>query len=75
MNVIRLAVCIGAASALAGCTTDNQLARAAPAASSSSHSIVTDSLYVARVEAIARRRGIGVTWVNPPVKRLDTAKN
>ena len=25
-----------------------------------------DALYMARVEAIARQRGIGVVWINPP---------
>lgn len=29
--------------------------------------ITADEAYMARVEAIARRRGIDVTWVNPPV--------
>jgi hypothetical protein len=27
-----------------------------------------DELYMARVEAAARRRGIDLTWVNPPRK-------
>lgn len=30
--------------------------------------IETDEEYVARVEAMARRRGVGVTWVNTPTK-------
>ena len=30
--------------------------------------IETDEAYVAKVEAMARRRGVGVTWVNPPRK-------
>ncbi len=33
-------------------------------------SIVTDAEYVAYVEAVARRRGIGVQWVNPPKRRV-----
>lgn len=32
--------------------------------------IVQDDAYVARVEEIAKRRGVGVVWVNPPKKRL-----
>lgn len=28
-----------------------------------------DDAYIATVEAIARRRGIHVTWVNPPTRR------
>lgn len=31
--------------------------------------VVTDAEYVSYVERTARRRGIGVTWVNPPSKR------
>lgn len=31
--------------------------------------VVTDDEYVSYVERTARRRGIGVTWVNPPSKR------
>jgi hypothetical protein len=30
----------------------------------------TDALYVAKVEAIAKRRGVHVRWVNPP-RRAD----
>ena len=32
--------------------------------------ITGDSEYVARVEQIARRRGIEVKWINPPVRRV-----
>lgn len=32
--------------------------------------IVTDDAYVAKVERIARRRGIEVHWVNAPTKRV-----
>jgi hypothetical protein len=30
--------------------------------------LTNDELYMARVEAYARRRGIDLTWVNPPRK-------
>ena len=33
-------------------------------------SVVTNDAYVAIVERTARRRGIGVTWVNLPTKHL-----
>lgn len=33
-------------------------------------SVVQDTEYVARVEQLAKRRGVGVVWVNPPKKRL-----
>jgi hypothetical protein len=35
--------------------------------------VVQDQAYVQRVEQIAKRRGIGVTWVNPPTKRRVAA--
>lgn len=28
-----------------------------------------DAAYIATVEHIARRRGVGVQWVNPPLRR------
>lgn len=56
---------------LAGCATSGSTASVAPAAApvASGDRIEQDSAYVQRVEQIAKRRGIGVTWVNPPVKR------
>lgn len=33
-------------------------------------SMVTDSVYVAVVENIAKQRGTKVMWVNPPKKRV-----
>ena len=33
--------------------------------------VVQDGEYVARVEQLAKRRGVGVVWVNPPKKRLQ----
>lgn len=38
-------------------------------------SFVTDDAYVAYVERVARRRGIGVTWVNVPSKRVVKDEN
>lgn len=51
---------------LAGCATtgESSQARATPAM------MQTDGAYVARVEQLARTRGIAVTWVNPPEKRV-----
>lgn len=37
-------------------------------------SIVTDDAYMAYVERTARRRGIGVTWVNLPTKRVTAGQ-
>lgn len=53
----------------AGCaTTSESTARAAPARWSG-QTIVQDHAYIQQVETLARRRGIDVTWVHPPVKR------
>jgi len=42
---------------------------AARVADPAARRIVTDTDYVARVEREARRRGLGVQWINPPVRR------
>lgn len=65
------AVLVAASVLLAGCATSGPSASVAPAAApaASGDRIEQDSAYVQRVEQIAKRRGIGVTWVNPPVKR------
>ena len=33
-------------------------------------SVVTDNVYVATVEYIAKQRGTEIMWVNPPKKRV-----
>ena len=51
---------------LSACASmDGQSAAIAP----SSTTIGVDGAYVGRVEQIALRRGIEVTWVNPPTER------
>lgn len=55
--------------AMAGCTSMEPRAQAAPQA----QALTAEELYVARVEQIARRRGIDVTWVNPPKFNGNTA--
>jgi hypothetical protein len=37
--------------------------------------IEQDHAYMQQVEQVARRRGIGVTWVNPPMKRRVRSTN
>lgn len=57
--------------ALAACaTTGERSSQNAPAAGSSVAVIQQDAEYVNAVETIARRRGIGVQWVNPPTRRV-----
>ena len=53
-----------------GCATTTGASTArTPAAPSSDRAIDQDHAYIQRVEQIAMRRGIGVTWVNPPTRR------
>lgn len=53
-----------------GCATTPEPAAARLAApASAGPTIETDHAYIQRVQQLALRRGIGVTWVNPPVKR------
>jgi hypothetical protein len=56
------------ATGLAACaSTDDRSARATPQMAP----IDVDQAYIARVEEIARRRGLEVQWVNPPTTRQD----
>lgn len=48
--------------AMAGCSSMERRGEAAPRA----QALTTEEAYVARVEQLARRRGIDVTWVNLP---------
>lgn len=67
----RLVVLSLAALVVAGCasTTEKESATLMPTAKPGS--VVTDAEYVAAVEQIARRRNIGVVWVNLPTKRVN----
>lgn len=59
----------------AGCATTEPRSAYAPAPASSPRTVEQDGEYMARVEQIALRRGIGVTWVNPPIKRKAAPKD
>ena len=54
---------------LTGCAGTHETVRQDPPMSPAG-SIVQDDQYVSVVENIAKQRGIQVTWVNPPKKRL-----
>ncbi len=56
---------------LASCAGTHELSRStAPAAVPASATPMTkDDIYVARIEEIARRRGVQVVWVNRPRDR------
>ncbi|ALN56850.1 MULTISPECIES: hypothetical protein [Lysobacter] len=62
LSVLGLAACAG---------TQSKSAYVEPAAVGAPQSapLTRDEIYVAQVERIARRRGIGLVWVNPPPKR------
>ena len=51
-------------------SSQEQASYVAPEHVGSTATVVTDQAYIAEVERIARRRGIGVHWVNAPTKRV-----
>ncbi|QDW66052.1 hypothetical protein [Luteimonas granuli] len=55
---------------LAGCASSGGMASAAPQPYQAPDEVTTDTAYVAAVEHVARRRGVRVHWLNPPLKRL-----
>lgn len=59
-----------------GCATTSETAsRMTPAPASSERTVDQDHAYIQQVEQVALRRGIGVTWVNPPTKRKARSTN
>ncbi len=60
---------LAAAALAAGCATTSEPTARAVQAPSDGVVIEQDSAYIQQVEQIAMRRGIHVTWVNPPSKR------
>ncbi len=66
-----LPFCIVAALALvaSGCATTSEPTAYVAPPPASGPVIEQDAAYIQRVEQIALRRGISVTWVNPPSKR------
>lgn len=56
---------------LASCASTHELSRSTqPAAAPTSETPMTpEDMYVARIQAIAMRRGVQVVWVNRPQKR------
>ena len=64
MSVSGMAIAAAAGLLLAGCASDgsSQLTRR-------EGSMQNDSEYIAAVEQLARKRGTGIVWINPPDKR------
>lgn len=67
---LRSAVLLLPVLGLAACAGMQERSSAAFVPPQRAPSIMDDELYIARVEQIARRRGIEVVWVNLPRKRV-----
>ncbi|QNP40045.1 hypothetical protein [Lysobacter solisilvae (ex Woo and Kim 2020)] len=67
---LRMAVLSASVACLAACASSGGTASNSPAAHKTypETRLSNDELYMARVEAAALRRGIGLQWVNPPRK-------
>ena len=55
---------------LAACANSSGIARR-PVVQPQPGTLVTDAVYVSRVERLAGRRYMQVHWVNPPQRRVD----
>lgn len=66
----RLLRCVLSASlaCLAGCASQAPMRYAESPATAPAPETVRDVEYMAAVEHVARRRGVQVRWVNPPLK-------
>ena len=67
---LRMAVLSASVLCLAACASSGGTTSYTPSAQQTyaDTRMSNDELYMARVEAAARRRGIDLTWVNPPRK-------
>jgi len=74
MKPLRIAIVSLTMYGLAACATTDERSslRQAPEPQTpqASAPFAVDGDYVSRVEAVARRRGIHVQWINAPKKRL-----
>ncbi|WP_411834418.1 hypothetical protein [Pseudoxanthomonas mexicana] len=69
-RLLRIALPVLSVLLLPACAGTQQMARSTPAAQPQNQTVITtDGAYIAYVERIAKRRGIQVNWVNPPLKR------
>lgn len=66
MKTMLMAVISMSLLGLSACATTSETASRAPARDLQETRMSNDEAYMAQVEAIARRRGIDLTWVNPP---------
>jgi len=68
--MLRLAVVVSTCSLLAACASTGGTASAPPP---EPRQLTAEQQYIAYVERIAKRRGISLTWVNPPRIEEKTA--
>ncbi|WP_394695258.1 hypothetical protein [Pseudoxanthomonas japonensis] len=61
--MLRLAVVVSTCGLLAACASSGGTASAPPP---EQRTMTAEQQYIAYVERIAKRRGIQLTWVNPP---------
>jgi hypothetical protein len=61
--MIRLAVVVSSCGLLAACASAGGTASAPPP---EQRQLTAEQQYIAYVERVAKRRGIHLTWVNPP---------
>ena len=63
MRIAHLLLALAATLLLSACASGGA------SLTKSGHSARSDLAYIARVEQVARRRGVQVHWVNPPRER------
>lgn len=61
-TLLRLAVVVSTCGLLVACASSGGTASAPP----TQQQLTAEQQYIAYVERIAKRRGIHLTWVNPP---------
>lgn len=69
-TLLRCCIAAAAVATLAACAHNGPMRHQQPAVASSTPLYEQNGEYIYAVEAKARRRGVDVHWVNPPLKRL-----
>jgi len=74
--VFRTAISVACVLLLSACASTHEMAarQSPPPEPRQQQTIEDDAAYIAYVERIAKRRGINLTWVNPPKKRVVASK-
>ncbi|NLB57384.1 MAG: hypothetical protein GX805_02790 [Gammaproteobacteria bacterium] len=68
-TLLRCCILCATALLLAACASHGTM-RHQPAAATDADGLQQDVRYMQAVEYVARRRGVEVRWVNPPLKRM-----